>query len=422
MGNLNDTKLKSLKPKEKDYAISDGNGLQVLVKPNKKKKWEFIYTSPTVFNSNGKKKRRKTTFGYYPDTSLKVARDRASECLDLIARGIDPIDQKAQDKKNAIVKVNSNFKTITDQWLEFEQGKTTEATHRRKKSIIYNDALPYLQSKLINEISHQDILKVLKSRLTKKIPTAKSNTNAPDGIETANKLYNYLNTIFKYAITLGLADKNPFDNILKELVIPKASVTHHPKITDTANLKKLVNDIYSYDGHYSTVNALKLAIHIPLRSANLVNLHWDYIDFEENSLTIPRNEMKIKNKNLPDFKVPLSEEVVNILKDQFQLTSHQKYVFLSNSGKPINGNTPNLALTRMGYKNTQTLHGFRGIFRSLADTHQKEHGLEYEVKRRFLDHHDENKVEQAYNHRAEYFEQMIPLVQWWSNYLTNLKD
>lgn len=55
MGKLTDTKLKSLKPKEKDYALTDGNGLQVLVKPNKRKKWEFIYSSPTQYTNQGKK-------------------------------------------------------------------------------------------------------------------------------------------------------------------------------------------------------------------------------------------------------------------------------------------------------------------------------------------------------------------------------
>ena len=46
----------------------------------------------------------------------------------------------------------------------------------------------------------------------------------------------------------------------------------------------------------------------------------------------------------------------------------------------------NVALQRMGYRNKQTLHGFRGIYRSLVDTYQNEHNISYEVKKRFLDH------------------------------------
>ena len=204
------------------------------------------------------------------------------------------------------------------------------------------------------------------------------------------------------------------------MIIPKANITHHKKITDINDLAKLINDVYTYDGHYSTKNSLKFCLHIPLRASNLVNLKWSYISFEDKSLTIPRSLMKNKNKNLPDFKVPLSDTVIKILEEQKEFTNHQDFIFLSAKGKPINDNTPNMALVKMGYKNTQKLHGFRGVFRSLADTFQKEHSLDYEVKKRFLDHHDDNRVELSYNHRAEYFEQMKPLVNWWSGFIDKL--
>ena len=94
---------------------------------------------------------------------------------------------------------------------------------------------------------------------------------------------------------------------------------------------------------------------------------WQYINFENRSLTIPRNLMKVKNKNLPDFKVPLSDEVVNILKNQYQYTSHQEYVFLSVNNKVLNSNTTNVAFQRMRYKNKQILQGFRGIYNRRAE-------------------------------------------------------
>ena len=161
---------------------------------------------------------------------------------------------------------------IAEEWLEFEEQRMTPRAFKRKKAIVENDAYPYLQNKSIDEISHQDIIKVIKERLSKKIHSAKDNDNPPDGIETANKLYNHLNTVFKYAITLGLAEKNPFDNILKDLIIPKADTTHYAKITESDELKGLISDIYNYQGHYSTINALKLGIHLPLRASNLTNL------------------------------------------------------------------------------------------------------------------------------------------------------
>jgi integrase len=417
---LTDTKIKNLKPKEIPYVESDGQGLQLLIKPTGTKLWEFRYTSPTQYDKNGNKKRRKTSFGSYPETTLKIARDKRAEYLEILSIGTDPTDKKNEDEQKKAKRENNNFKIIAEQWLEFEEQRMTPRAFKRKKAIVVNDAYPYLQKKPIDEISHQDIIKVLKERLSKKIHASEDNENPPDGIETTNKLYNHLNTIFKYAITIGLAEKNPFDNILKELIIPKADTTHYAKITETDELKNLINDIYNYNGHYSTVNALKLGIHLPLRASNLTNLLWEYIDFEDRSLTIPRNLMKVKNKNLPNFKVPLSDEVIKILKTQYEYTSHQKYVFLSVNNQVLNSNTPNVALQRMGYRNKQTLHGFRGIYRSLIDTYQNEHNISYEVKKRFLDHHESNKVELAYNHRADFFEQMRPLTKWWSSYLNNL--
>ena len=83
---LNDTKIKNTKIKEKNYTLADGSGLQLLIKSNCTKLWEFIYKSPT------KLKRRKTSFGNYPTVSLKQARTKRQQYQDLIISGIDPIE------------------------------------------------------------------------------------------------------------------------------------------------------------------------------------------------------------------------------------------------------------------------------------------------------------------------------------------
>jgi hypothetical protein len=43
---LNDTQIKNAKPKEKDYQITDGQGLFLLVKTTGSKWWRFNYMSP----------------------------------------------------------------------------------------------------------------------------------------------------------------------------------------------------------------------------------------------------------------------------------------------------------------------------------------------------------------------------------------
>jgi len=416
LNKLSDIQIKNAKLKEKDYVLTDGGGLQLNIRANHTKRWEHIYKSPATL------KRRKLPLGNYPTITLKTARELRDENINLIRRGICPIEKKRDEAKDIKSKEGSNFKLISDEWLEYEANRIRENTFKKKRAIIVNDAYPFFKDKSINEITHNDIINVIRTRLKKTTSKLSNKDKQNTGVETANKLFNYLDTIFKYAITKGLCKYNPFQDIVKNLIIPDSKPRHQPKMTEHEEVKKLVNDIYNYKGHYSTINSLKLCLYIPLRAENLVNLKWNYIDFMEKSLTIPRELMKTKNHNLPDFKVPLPDEVIEILKEQEELTSHQEYVFLSNMGKALEKNTPNNALVRMGYKGKQTQHGLRGTFRSIVETNQDKINIDDKIIERFLDHNETKGQVIAYTHKASYFEQFKPLVDWWSNYIVGLKN
>ncbi|MBO37148.1 MAG: preprotein translocase [Anaerolineaceae bacterium] len=60
---LTNTEVKQAKPKDKIYALSDGNGLQLRVKPNGSKLWLFDYRRPYT------KKRTCLSFGAYPEAT-----------------------------------------------------------------------------------------------------------------------------------------------------------------------------------------------------------------------------------------------------------------------------------------------------------------------------------------------------------------
>ena len=123
---LNDTKVKSFKSKDQNYTESDGNGLQLLIKTTSKKLWEFRYTSTTL------NKRRKTSFGNYPETTLKTARTKRDYYLELISNGVDLLEQKLKDKEEKNKELNGIFKDVMYQWLEKESEHTKEITHKGK--------------------------------------------------------------------------------------------------------------------------------------------------------------------------------------------------------------------------------------------------------------------------------------------------
>lgn len=404
---LKDITIKQAKPKEMDYFLNDGGGLRVRIKTNGNKIWEFRYT----INS----KRKLTTFKSYPITTLDNARVKRDKFLDLIAKDIDPIEKNREVKQEQIIDTKGMFLNVSNEWLLKEKETLKDSTFKGKIKVFENDINPLLKNKHIKEIEIKDIIKVIELKQLQ-------------AREVASKIFNYLDNLFRYAVLKGYCERNLIADIRKSDIIKPKKVRHYPKITDEKILRELRDAIYSYKGSLTLRNVLKLVLHIPLRAENLCNIKWNYINFDEKSLTIPREEMKVKNDNLADFKIPLTDEVINIFNDQKQFTEHQEYVFLGRDNKSsINNESPNKALKIMGFNDEEKgrkirLHGFRGTFRSLIETLDTDNKFSFELKERILDHHETNETVRAYNHKANYFEQFKPLMNFWSDYIMSLKD
>ncbi len=410
---LVDTQLKSVKAKEKAYTMLDGAGLHLLVKPNGTKLWEFRFKSPTTL------KVRKTSLGTYPSTSLLNARDKRKEYQDLIFNDIDPIDNKQVLKNKIVANRKGMFEDTMYEWLEKESERTLESTHKSKKRLFEKDVLPFVKVKHIRDVNIDDVIKILELK----------QIQAP---EIASRLFNYLDNLFKYSVLKRYCERNLLSDIRRSDIIKPRIAKHYPKITDQEILNELVNAIYTYHGSYCMKNVLKLVLHLPLRADNLCNLKWEYIDFEKKTLTISRAEMKLKNINYNDFILPLTDEVVCILKEQqtiqTQYTSSREYVFIGQDNRsPINKESPNRALERLGFNDEKRgrrirLHGFRGTFRSLIDTLDVSGKFTFEVKERALDHHEKSQVVRAYSHKADFLEQLKPLMCYWSEFILKMVD
>lgn len=85
---LTDTEIRKAKPKEKEYPLSDGNGLILRVKPNGSKIWLFNYYHPVT------KKRTNAGLGMYPQIQLSDARAKREEYRALLAKGMDSQEEK----------------------------------------------------------------------------------------------------------------------------------------------------------------------------------------------------------------------------------------------------------------------------------------------------------------------------------------
>ena len=79
---LTDTAIRQAKPADKQFKLSDGGGMYLLVTPAGGRYWRMDYRSGS--------KRKTLAIGIYPDVSLKQARQRRDEARRLLAEEIGP--------------------------------------------------------------------------------------------------------------------------------------------------------------------------------------------------------------------------------------------------------------------------------------------------------------------------------------------
>lgn len=401
---LNDALLKSLKPKEKAYTKTDGNGLRILVKPNGTKLWEYEYTSPTL------KKRRKTSFGNYPQTKLNIAREKRDSYINLIRSCIDPLEEKQtfkqEVKEQQEIKENT-FEKVALEWHKNYQKEVTENYHAKLERALELYIFPFIGSKPITEVTRKDIISILQTLKDKGL------------IETANRTFMILNKIYMYAVTVEKTPHNITADIDKKVLLGKQEKVHYPTFTKTKDIKGLLLSIDDYQGEISTRYAMKILPYLFVRSFNIRNMMWSEIDFKTNEWIIPANKMKTKKV----FILPLPHQVVLLLKELKEENFQSEFVFPSprSNIRGISDNTLISAIRRMGYTKDEFVpHSFRSVFSTIAYENINSHGYSSEVIEALLAHQESNKVKEAYN-RAIYKKPMKELIQWYADYLDGVK-
>lgn len=143
-----------------------------------------------------------------------------------------------------------------------------------------------------------------------------------------------------------------------------------------------------------------------IRPAEASATVWAEIDIEKREWCIPAERMKAKR----DHIVPLSVQALEILEIMYPISGRREHVFPSRKDplKPMNSQTANAALKRIGYGGKLVAHGLR----SIASTAMNEAGFDPDVIEAALSHSDKNEVRRAYN-RSTYLEQRRVLMDWW---------
>ncbi|HEN3276753.1 TPA: tyrosine-type recombinase/integrase [Yersinia enterocolitica] len=387
---LTDIKVKSAKPTEKAYKLTDGGGMYLLVKPNGSKYWRLKYRFV------GKEKM--LSIGVYPDVSLADARQKRDEARKVLAAGGDPGEVKKADKLAQKLSTENTFEAIAREW---HKQKADRWSLRYRDEIIdtfEKDIFPYLGRRPIAEIKPMELLETLR-RLEKR-----------GALEKMRKVRQRCGEVFRYAIVTGRAEYNPAPDLATALATPKK--THFPFLT-AEELPYFIRDLAGYTGSVITKTATQIIMQTGVRTQELRFARWEDIDFEKRLWEIPPEVMKMKRPHI----VPLSEQVVELFQSLKPITGMYPLVFIGRNDrtKPISKESVNQVIELLGYKGRLTGHGFRHTMSTILH----EQGFNSAWIETQLAHVDKNAIRGTYNH-AHYLEGRREMMQWYGDNLESM--
>lgn len=391
---LTNITIKNAKPKDKTYKLSDGGHLHLLVHPNGSKLWRMGYS----YHGN----RRQISLGKYPVISLAEARDLSMEAKKLLARGIDPVQNRKQDILDKELEYENNFEAIAREWHKVKEHmwQPKHGANILRRLDVY--VFPTLGKKPIIDIKPYELLHVIK-------PIEKQGKH-----EMAHRVMQTCGQVFRFAIACGKAERDITAD-LKGALSPVKSVGF--EYLQESELPKFLTELNRYESNYKagqlTRWGMQLIILTFVRNSELRLAKWTEFDFEKKQWKIPGERMKMKEAHI----VPLSDQSLNLFKKVYEVTGdcYSGYVFPSfhNPRKPLSDGTFAKVIELIGYKGKTTVHGFRKV----ASTILHENRFKSDAIERQLAHADRDQIRATYNY-AQYLQERTEMMQWYADYLT----
>ncbi len=152
---LTDFQVSKAKPRDRDYKLTDGGGLYLLVTMTGGKLWRLKYRFA------GKEKL--LAIGPYPEISLSDARMRREEARRLIANATDPAEIKKAARETEKEQRANTFEKLALEWHERQVEHLAERTRKMIMRRLKRDAFPVIGDTPLTELSSRLILeKVLR--------------------------------------------------------------------------------------------------------------------------------------------------------------------------------------------------------------------------------------------------------------------
>lgn len=367
---LTDVLCKKALPKEKQYRLSDSNGLSLRIDPNGKKYWSLRYTE------NGQRKSK--AIGIYPELSLKRAREIALD-LRYKLKNTTEVEQE-----------QPYFKEVAEDWFN-NQKETWSSKHISNVRASLDELYIALANKRINQIQAPEILQIVKK------------IEARGSLEIAKRTLSRCGMVMKYAIAHGYRYDNPAGDLVYAL--KNKRVKNLASLT-ASEMPEFLRKVRAYPSDAQTHHAIILIMLTGVRVSELLQARWEEFDLEGRKWDIPEERMK---NRLP-HRVPLTDMMIAELK-ALRLTHNQELLFPHrlNNKESMRSESILAVIKRSGYAGRMTTHGFRSLFSTIVN---ESNLFNPDAIERQLAHVPQNRIRSAYN-RAQYWDERVRLMEWY---------
>jgi integrase len=348
--------------------------------------------------------------------SLKQARERAKQKRQMLADGIDPLEQKKIDKAAQTLAAAKaiTFEEAARKYLAQHQAKWSNAKHRQQYlNTLKEYAFPKIGRLAVADVDIGEVLRVIEPMWA-------------DKTVTANRVRGRIESVLDWCTTRGYR-KGDNPARLKYLSLPQRGkihkVKHHPALP-YADVSTFMTALRQRNG--IAARALEFTALTAARTGAVIGATRDEIDFEQKVWTVPPGRTGAKiNDEQADAKprrIPLCDRAIEILRALPQ-EDNNPYLFIGSSGRR------GLSITAMGrlmqemaFASTTTgrlavPHGLRSTFKDwCSDCTNTPHALSEAA----LWHGVADAVEAAYS-RTDWFAKRRRLMNDWARYCSTPK-
>jgi len=394
-GRLTDKACKAFVSQEaRGKKLPDGGGLHLFITPAGGATWRIKY------RIDGKEK--VYSIGSYPAISLAAARVELGEVKALLRENKDPVTQRRINRAETSAASDDTFEAVAGIWLAMKQKEWSAGHYTKSSRAFERDIYPAIGKLPIASITPAIVAKAIED------------IHKHDVLETATRILQHLNGVFRYAQAKGLCRDNPALPA-REILPRKKDAGRMPALLDWPSLGDILRRADMSRISPSVRMAHRLCAFTAMRIGNIVEAEWKefHLDDAQPTWVIPRAKMKVTSRPI-DHRIPLSPEIAAELRQWKNVFGDKGYVFPSPQGGKHIGRESIEKVYRvtLGLDGKHSPHGWRSSFSTLA----RDNGYSRDVVELALDHAHDNEVARAYD-RGERFDERVKLFQWWGTQL-----